>query len=844
MHKLGLKIIFGFLLLTATLCAAVWFIIRSARSVYDISDIERTVAAQRRASDQLQTCFLETATLTENLLLQYSDDAAVSQYIGSSERTDTALCALRALTPDSLQCLRLDSLRALMFLKRNGTLELVEALRNENERGSSLQKQISELRSGTRPVKVEAQVPVPVVEHGEQVIIERRKKGFFNRLGDVFRKGKDDTVKVATTTHEALNDTALTKVNISDTLANILTNVHRNLSENKAQQAERISLKSGELRTSGAELSKRTAALMEDITAEQQRTLFNATEKERERRTHAAWQMGGLAVLTTLLSLCLFLWLWRDMKRVNRYRKALEAAKTKAENLMVRREQLLLTISHDIKAPVNTILGYLQIIRNETALAKELNAIRAAAAHLRNLVAALLDYHKLEADGVTLAPVPTHLLRLLDEIADAFRPQAEQKGLLLRTWLELAPELTIETDAFRLRQVIENLLSNAVKYTQQGEILIAARLDGPHLFLEVRDTGCGLAPHDLNRIFEPFTRVKGSEGQEGVGLGLSITQKIVGLMGGTLSAQSEPGVGSTFQLEIPYKVAAQAEAADEDGGPTVPETLEDDTPKRTECAEQLCPQTVALLDDDILQLQLTEAMLRNVVGAEVTLHPFNAPDDLFDWIASGNRPDLLLTDIEMPTLTGYEVLKRVRNINGLEHLPVIAMTSHSLVNAEDLRAYGFSHVLFKPFNQNDLREVGLGNEGRNQWSEKAGTDNHPASQENSGNVRATAKRSPFNALLKFAAGDTVAERQILDQFRQDCENHQQQLTQAFAARDKTTVCRLSHKMLPTFSLICSPAEKDLRMFDMQRGSTEWTEADTVACRRILLSLNNILESLA
>ncbi|MBL6467512.1 MAG: hypothetical protein JNG43_05375, partial [Prevotellamassilia sp.] len=169
-----------------------------------------------------------------------------------------------------------------------------------------------------------------------------------------------------------------------------------------AAQQHRIYKKSDKLRNASAQLSAQISRTIDNFTASQQQQLKQATLHEQARRTGAAWQLGMLALATTLLSAILFVWLWRDMKRANRYRKALEQAKTKAETLMQRREQLLLTISHDIKAPINTILGYLHMLTPAAANARSYEAIGASATHLKRLVTDLLDYHKLEAGGIVL----------------------------------------------------------------------------------------------------------------------------------------------------------------------------------------------------------------------------------------------------------------------------------------------------------------------------------------------------------------------------------------------------------------------------------------------------------
>ena len=179
-------------------------------------------------------------------------------------------------------------------------------------------------------------------------------------------------------------------------------------------------------------------------------------------------------------------------------------------------------------------MGYLRLLPHPLIVQHtELKAIEASSQHLLQLVVALLDYHKLEAGKEVVHNAPTHINKVLQNVSDAFLPIAQQKGVALSTNLCLPTALWADADALRLQQIVENLMSNAVKYTAHGQITLSAKWDAQtaQLNLSVTDTGCGMTQYDLDRIFNPFTRVKGSEGHEGSGLGLSITHKLVELLG-------------------------------------------------------------------------------------------------------------------------------------------------------------------------------------------------------------------------------------------------------------------------------------------------------------------------
>lgn len=810
------QMLLAFLLLTVTLGVAVGCVIKSTQALREVTQTEQHISHQRRATNKLLTALLNASIQAEVATLQYADDEETQRYLTAIKAVDEAMNQLCQEITDSTQLSRVDSLQTLIWLRRDGTINLINTLRKENRQGDNLQKQIDKLHNEQRMMKVD--VDVPVIEQGEKVVIERRRRGFFRRLGDVFRRAKDDTISRHITQRQKNVDTTHTAVDIADTMANYLADVHRHLQRNAQLQTKRVYHKSDELRAASALLSARMANLVDNFTTAQQRLMSQTVEHERRERNNAARQLSGLALLSILISAGLLIWLRRNIRRANHYRTALEEEKLHTEQLMERREQLLLTISHDIKAPINSIIGYLRLLPpDEVATRKELKAIDASSKHLLELVMSLLDYHKLEAGGIKLQLASTDATQLLHTSFEAFRPMATDKGLAWVMIDELPQGLWIITDAFRLRQVVDNLLSNALKYTSQGTVTLQAQWDdqASTLHLSVKDTGCGLSPADTERIFTPFTRVKGSEGQEGSGLGLSITQQLVSLLSGTLQVTSVLGQGSDFMLSLPCRRAKKPNEENAATNDNSPLEVEHDV-------------SVALIDDDALQLQLTEAMLHNVLPPDAEITTFSEPQALLRWLTEGHRPTLLMTDIEMPSLSGYELLDRLQHNDATRDLRVVAMTSHLLVSTSELRQRGFSDVLFKPFTQNDLIRL---------FENSAVENAQPA-------PIISATLSPSLApLLAFADGDEAAEQAILQQFRKDCDHHQALLRQAAREHDRATLCHVAHKMLPTFTLIGSSIVSVLQKLDSQRDDKQWRESDDQDTQTIINEITSTCKCL-
>ena len=347
------RLIIAFLLLSITLGVAISYVTRYAQSFTQITEAENKVMKQRRATDHLLTQLLNASTQAETLSMLYADDAELKRYMQAMKQVETAITELKKLVTDPQQKARVDSLQYFVDLRREGMINLITALRHENNKGSNLQRQIANLHNNQRAVNLK--VGVPVVERGEQVVIERRKRGFFRRLGDAFKRAKDDTVRTQLTQNERVSDTTQTQVNIADTLAEVLTGVHKSLQRDSLAQAKRLYRKSDQLRATSAELSQRMALLVDNINTAQQQHIAQVSHREQQHRSAAARKLSNLAICAVVLSALLMMWLWRDIRRSNRYRRTLE-------RVMLQRERLLLTISHDIKAPVNSILGYLNLL--------------------------------------------------------------------------------------------------------------------------------------------------------------------------------------------------------------------------------------------------------------------------------------------------------------------------------------------------------------------------------------------------------------------------------------------------------------------------------------------------
>ena len=458
---------------------------------------------------------------------------------------------------------------------------------------------------------------------------------------------------------------------------------------------------------------------------------------------------------------------------------------------MNQRERLLLTITHDIKAPAASISGFIDLMKdyvdNPQAISC-LNSIKGSATHLSRLVAALLDYHQLENGLMKLNPVDFSPADMFRQCAEEMQILSQEKGLELHLELDgiSSPQTYYRADAFRIRQILNNLVSNAIKYTDKGSVTIQAAISPQHLLtFSVRDTGKGMTTEERQKVFQAFTRLKSAQGIEGTGLGLNITQELVNLLQGTLRLESVKDKGSTFTVTIPLALGT-APAAEE---------AEEQKPL-TPAQPHFENHKILLLDDDPLQLRLLQEMLKKLVGDSwqvfACLHVAEALTVLHN-----EHPALMMMDIEMPEMNGIKMIQHINH----SHMKVVAMTAHDASIIRELKEAGFDDCLFKPFSTEKLKEI-LGLEDAASETEDMAEETRDIASAAEDIAEKNNKKSRFAALLTFAEGDPEAEAEILSTVKQELSSHLQNLQQATEGElSIEAIGKTAHKLLPIATMI-------------------------------------------
>lgn len=690
-----------------------------------------------------------------------------------------------------------------------------------------LQNKVKNLNTGKDSILVHSKAPQTHEAKKTTVEVLKTRRGFFRRLADAFKKEHAETLSVKQDSNRAVIDSVTTPVNVAENVANILEQIDKKEKVETQGHKQNINREMEELKMVSAKLALRSAKHLSDVHQREKDNMQEAIKKAMEARKHLLWQMELLAIVAFFAIVIMIWFIWRDARKERIYRENLEAANEEIQRIMNQRERLLLTITHDIKAPAASISGFIDLMKDYVSNPQGLEClqnIKNSAAHLSHLVASLLDYHQLENGLMKVQPTSFSPAQLVAESVEGMKLRAEEKGLEISFECKIKGMEYFRADAFRIRQILDNLVSNAIKYTDQGSVTIQAQvseiLGKPTLTLSVKDTGKGMTDEEKQKVFQAFTRLKSAQGIEGTGLGLSITQELVSLLGGEIILHSTLGKGSTFIITIPIEPAPMEEsqemAPSEVEHDPSPDSAQDkegqnsgshqvtDIKKKPEFANH----KILILDDDKLQLQLLQEMLRRIVGDTWQVFACNHVMDALTTLHN-EQPALMLMDIEMPEMNGMDMIAHINHTK----MMVVAMTAHDTSILEQLLKAGFDDCLFKPFSMEKLSDI-LGTESKPLPDAQSETPSQPDSSLQPVLSSQQKSNPQLDALLAFAGGDEEAAKEILDTVKQELAAHLTNLKEAVEEESLSTdhIGKAAHKLLPIATMMqmgCLEELKDL-----------------------------------
>lgn len=488
------------------------------------------------------------------------------------------------------------------------------------------------------------------------------------------------------------------------------------------------------------------------------------------------------AVIGLLLTIFFSILIVSDYTKSHLYKKQLEIANFKTKNLLKSREQLISTVSHDLKTPLSTIVGYSELLGNSDVNTKQsyfIKNIKNSSEYISQLVQDLLDFSQIEAGKISIEKVPFSLPEIIDDVAKNIQTVYKQKDIDLIINVDEQFDKRIVGDPFRLKQILSNLIGNAYKFTEQGHIRIAAYANEDQFFtISIQDTGIGIEKENQKLVFEEFAQA--NEGIEkkygGTGLGLSICQKIISILGGSLSLESIFGKGSTFKIQLPLLF----------------DTSENNvkTESITKVSTKSKKQTFIVVDDDINLLNLTSGVLKQ---EQHEVFSFTNPARALEVIQ--NTPfDFVITDIQMPEIDGFMFLEKLQELpeSTFKNQPVIALTGRTDLDLSVYKNAGFTTVVKKPYSPKILLETiqHILDHKELPDTEIAESDETESSQIYS-----------LDTLRDFLGFDEDALKEVIRSFIESSIENLELLEQAITDKNIEEIKSIAHRIAPMFKQI-------------------------------------------
>lgn len=570
-----------------------------------------------------------------------------------------------------------------------------------------------------------------------------------------------------------------------DSIVSASREMLQNVKESAATQKISLEVKEKQLLRNDLNTSQQ---LRQILTAFEDDFINNAMllNTEREKVLQRSIRVITIAaIIGAILVIVFSIIILRDSWRSQQYKKQIEASNEHNKSLLKSRDQLISMVSHDLRTPLSTIVGYTQLLKDSFLNEKEshyTDRIKNASKYVSQLVEDLLDFSKLEAGRIKLEKIIFNLHTLVKETAENIQSLYSEKPIELVIDIDPKIDQPIVGDAFRIKQILSNLISNAYKFTQKGSITIRARVrqnsqNENILTISVIDTGIGIEKEKQNIIFEEFTQADNDTEKKygGSGLGLTISKKLANLLGANLYLESKAGKGSSFSLSFPVVFSNQKlqEPAIE--------------PQHNNTAHN-----AIVIDDDLALLHLNKEILeRN----RINVHPFSSGKEALENINSISY-DFIITDIQLPSFNGFffaETLKSEKKY-GYKNQPIIAVTGRKDLDKESYLEAGFAGFLFKPYHPNELLQT------IDHVLDQNSTTEANVVQSNQSVKKQEHQLFDLSSLTSFLE-DESSIRKVLKVFTENTHKDLRSLKKAIDKKDYKTVRDLGHKMQTMFKQI-------------------------------------------
>ena len=608
----------------------------------------RTTDELRRHVNELNFRLTGFSLLGETILEW--EDKDIANYHLQRMALDSMLYYFTSIYPFE----RIDSVHYLLEDKEKQMRRIVQMLDE--------QKSIKE--------RIARQVPAIVYKSTQEQPKKLKRKGFLGIFGK-----KEEAKPTVTTT--------------------MLHSLSRNMIAEQQAQSRRLSEHADSLAARNAELNRQLQSLIRQIDGKIQADLQKREDEIATMREKSFIQIGGLTGFVVLLLVISYIIIHRNITRIKRYKREtadlieqLRQSVEQNEALIASRKKAVHTIIHELRTPLTAITGYAGLMRkdyNTDKIGGYIQNIQQSSDRMREMLNILLSFFRLDNGKEQPNISPCRISAIIHTLETEFMPIAMNKGLALT--IHCHKDALVQTDKERILQIGNNLLSNAIKFTEEGGVSLTTDYTDGVLIITVEDTGTGMTEDEQQCVFGAFERLPNAAAKDGFGLGLSIVQRIVTMLGGTIRLESEKGKGSRFTVEIPMQTAGELPVMINQMRIHHDRTFHD---------------VIAIDNDEVLLLMLKE------MYAQEGIHCDTCTDaaELMEMIRR-KEYSLLLTDLNMPEINGFELLELLRtsNVGNSKTIPVVVTTASGSCSKEELMERGFSGCLLKPFSISELMEV-------------------------------------------------------------------------------------------------------------------------------------------
>lgn len=759
--QITLKVLLGYTVVAVLAIVAGWYLYAETKKFMSLQNA--SIADQNKVFfvSELLSQLYENESYAR-LAVRAENADIFNSFLAQNERLINKTDSLKLLISDKNQAARIDSTKALLLKKATNFLELRTIYTNNNADfylKSAIEK-LSDIESALGKVNIE-----DFRKNPEK--LSNRERALMNEIVALLNKNRppSSTRKLDEKTIDSIvvaTKELLTRVkNDAATQQEILVTAENTLWENDNIISNQIRMILNNIETDIYESYAQLAKKRDDL-LQQNITLLSLT-----------------AIVGVLVALIFSFLVLQDFFESQKLRKKLEKSNKLTSDLLQNREQLLATVSHDLRSPLSSILGYSDLL-NQTDLSKKqayyTENINQSADYVHKLANDLLDFSRLENKKIVLVKNRFSIRQTLEELIENIRPMLASKKV------DLSFEVTDDVpnillgDAIRIKQILSNLLGNACKFTEKGYVKVLVQTKNKNvekylLEIAVSDTGIGMDSHTQTQIFREFTQAKGIEQKfGGAGLGLTISKRLTELMLGTLTLESKPKVGSTFTLSIPLEIPKENQ-----------KTFQITNTQTTQ-------PRIVVVDDDAALLQLTTEILK---GHHFKMISFQKAERALSFLKQ-NSFDALITDIEMPEKSGWELVKTIKQnkLYGYKNQPLIAITGRVDVPEEKYLEAGFHHVLYKPFSSENLLLLLQPYFSSIKIASKPSKIVKASHRDN--------KLFSLHKLHSFLQQDSKAVKEVLQVFLTETTSNMDKLQEAVNTKNWKILQETAHKMLPMF----------------------------------------------